>query len=209
MPGKEKNKGPSPEKLEEWKMLRGEIARKQDAEERILISAIAANGVIYSFSLNTLINNMSPLSAFLPLMPIIIFTLAYFWILRNVYSVTRIVHYLVINIEKDTEFAWETWLRNTRIEGIGMKPVYEITYWLFYLVSLSISLGYIWFPYLSPTNNFDYLKFQSDLVLTGIVIIATALWAIIADRRLVRITLRNITIANSILQEYLDENNVR
>ena len=162
--------------------------------------------IIYSFSFTTLINNPNPFNAFLPLLPIMIFTLAYFWILRDVYSVTKIIHYLVMNIETGTDFSWETWLRKTRIEGVRMKSVYEITYSLFYLVSLSISLGYIWYPYFFPNGNPIYLKLQSNLVLTSIVVIVTILWAIMADRRWIGVTRRNIVSANRTLQEYVSEN---
>jgi hypothetical protein len=138
--------------LDEWENLREEVARKQDFGQQLILSTVAGSFAIFSFALR----DLSMLNAFLALLPIIIITFAYYWILKDSYSAMRITKYLREYIEPKTKLHWETWLQMFREEQrirreeepkkrqISVDIVYDPIYHAFYGVSLLICISIIW-----------------------------------------------------------------
>lgn len=136
--------------MEEWKVLRGEIARKQDFAERLVLTTVAGNLAIYSFTFS--LQRIAPINAFIALVPIILTTVSYFWMLRSVYSGLRIVRYIKEYIEPNVGLYWETWVhlsrRPTQPRGevrIG-EDIYRLLYYFFLVVSLVMCMAIIWGP---------------------------------------------------------------
>ena len=98
--------------MEEWKALRSEIARKQDFAERLVLTTVAGNLAIYSFTFS--LQHIAPYNAFIALVPSILTTISYFWMLRSLYSGLRIVKYIKEYIEPKLGLNWETWVQLSR-----------------------------------------------------------------------------------------------
>ena len=124
---------PEPFLLEEWKELRGEIARKQASAERVILGAAVGNFTIMAFALkDTAIQGI-----FIALLPTVVSTISYAWFLAYLYSGFRISRYIQDQIEpKMPIVGWERWLSKLRSEHkIPIDPFGTIC-WAFYMLSL-------------------------------------------------------------------------
>ena len=136
--------------IEEWKMLRHEIDEKQRFVERLVISTAAGNLAIFSFASS--LQGLAPMNAFVALLPIILTTMSYFWILRNIYSGFRIAKYIKDAIEPQTSFNWETWINKSRKKtDPGGKPrkgtdFFGVYYHSLLGIALLICIILIWAP---------------------------------------------------------------
>jgi len=136
--------------VEEWKSLRDEIARKQSFVERLVLTTVTGNLAIFAFASSQ--EEIAPANAFLALLPIVLTSLAYFWILRNLRSGYRISDYIRERIEPHTNFGWETWLVRARppSETTPKGPVASNFFAVFYnsllCVSLIVCVALIWLP---------------------------------------------------------------
>jgi hypothetical protein len=146
--------------LDEWKILREEIARKQAFNERLTITQVAGNLAIYSFSLSSSSGffGMPPMASLRPviaLLPVVLSTLVFYWILKENYSVLRIVWYIKKYIEPKTGLKWETSLQELRgsvggeqKQGISRKnpklskyaPIYSPIYNTFHYLSCLLAI---------------------------------------------------------------------
>lgn len=139
--------------IEEWKVLRDEIARKQSFVERLVVTTVAGNLTIFSFAAS--LQGITPVNAFIALLPMLLTTISYFWILRNLYSGFRIAKYIREYIEPKTQLNWEAWMslsrRKTQPEG-RMKiraDVFAVYYHSLLVISLVVCIALIWVPKLS------------------------------------------------------------
>ena len=119
---RKKSKKANPEHLlEEWKMLREEVASKQDFASRLALTIVAGNLAIYSFA--SALQSLAPWNALVALLPVFLTTTAYFWYLKDLSSAQRIFLYCK-EIEKNTGLGWETWVQKRRE---GTQPAGKIT----------------------------------------------------------------------------------
>jgi hypothetical protein len=81
--------------LEEWKELRAEIARKQSFGERIRVATGAANLAIMAFGLK----DCGIEGAIVCILPIIVTSLSYVWLLTYIFSGRRIALYIKEKLE--------------------------------------------------------------------------------------------------------------
>ncbi len=143
--------------MEEFKELRQEGARKNNFVERLILTTIAGNLAIYSFAFT--LQSLSPLNAFIALLPIILTTMSYFWILRSLYSGLRIVKYIKEQIEPATGLGWEGWLQKPRekTQSDGKikwwEDVFGLFYHFFFGVSLILCIVLIFLPHWPYNNN--------------------------------------------------------
>lgn len=126
-------------RLEEWKSLREEIARKQASCERIALSAVGANLAVYSLALQNI--ESATVIAVLMLPPFLA-SVGHYWILTHFHSVRRIAKYIRDVLEPKTGIGWENELKTVRLgKGQSMQITpYTFVSWSFYGVSLLASL---------------------------------------------------------------------
>jgi hypothetical protein len=175
--------------IEEWKNLRDEISRKQSFVERLILASVGGNLAIFSLAATGQIP--SPVNAFVALLPIILTTLSYFWILRNFYSGARIASYIKEIIEPKTGLGWETWLNSLRRETEpGGKitfraDIFSVYFHSLMILSLIVCIVLIWAPYwsyiitpLPGAAQTQQLPLNPSLWLTGIAIAFWLIWYI-------------------------------
>jgi hypothetical protein len=139
--------------IEEWKTLRDEIRQKQQFEYRLILTSATGNLAIFSFAFS--LQDISPVNAIVALLPIIFTTIVYLWLLKNIYSITRIVLYMTQNLEKEVGLNWETWIQSNRRKiqpGGKIKTstnIHRLYYSTFLWISLGISVVSIWARHLS------------------------------------------------------------
>lgn len=116
-------------KIEEWKNLREEIARKQDLNYRIIFSTLALNFLLYSYLLVDK-QNHAWIDAFIVLLPAVFVGISHYWHLKNEHSAFRIALYLRHFVENadpktlDKSFSWEITLSkyiNVALEKVRYK----------------------------------------------------------------------------------------
>jgi hypothetical protein len=181
--------------IEEWKSLRDEIARKQSFVERLVLTTVTGNLAIFAFA--TAQKDLAPANAFLALLPVVLTSLSYFWILRNLQSGFRIAEYIRECIEPNTSLGWETWLVRARppSETSPRAPLASKFFAVFYnsllCVSLIVSVGLIWLPYYvaagaaSPTGRRGSESLLANARFTGAIVVLWLIWYLIMQRLLI------------------------
>lgn len=124
-------------KLEEWKMLRDEISRKQALVYQIIFASTGLNFAIFSYGLQ--IGNM--MGAVVVLLPIFLSNIGHYWILTVMNSAKRISQYIMEYFEEPGSFFWETSLRRfqSKTKRKGNRPIYTLIFYMFYVLSPMLS----------------------------------------------------------------------
>jgi hypothetical protein len=124
--------------LEEWKILRDELSRKQELVERVVLSMAGANFAILSLALT----EQSELSLLIALLPTIVTSIGYLWLLSFVYSALRIATYIKEVLEpKIGEIEWEGWIKKVRDQHGTPVDRYRLVCSVFYVVSLVTAIA--------------------------------------------------------------------
>jgi hypothetical protein len=117
-------------------------------------------------------------NAFLALLGIVLTSLSYFWILKNLYSGFRIAAYIREYIEPHTGLNWETWLLRSRSasEPLPKHPPVNDFFRVFHnsllYVALVVSIVLIWVPlYSKPPRGVGQI-----LPYLGLTVAAVFLW---------------------------------
>lgn len=182
--------------FEEWKSLRGEIARRQESIERILLASIAGSGAIYSFALK---DSSEVISALFVLLPIITTTISYYWILTIIFSTTRISKYISEYIEPNLSgLGWEKWVNrpeNARHNNARLPKVttYGLIYNCTYLVSCFLCVVKIYFLSVAGKLN-GVFSFAS---LVGSCLVLLLFWGSTTHRLLINNMLNQIKSLSS------------
>ncbi len=192
--------------IEEWKKLRDEVARKQIFVERLVVITVSGNLAIFSFASS--LQRIDPVNAFIALLSILLTTISYFWILRNLLSGFRIAKYIKEYIEPKTGLNWETWLgvsrRGTQQEGkIKMRAdFFSIFYHSLFIISLLECIVLIWaahWPYRIPSiqavtvsNQVHQVPADICVLLTLAALIFWGIWYFVARVLFVDPTTRDI-----------------
>lgn len=124
--------------MEEWRVLRSEIARKQAFAEQILVTIGGANFAVIAYG----VKDLSFEGVFVCLLPTIISSVAYLWLLTYIYSGFRIAAYIKTELEpKISGMNWENWLSaNAGKFKFCIKNSYALLMNTFYCISLAASL---------------------------------------------------------------------
>ena len=124
--------------LEEWKELRSEIARKQAFAERILVSVAGINFAIIAYG----IRDCAIEGIAVCLLPTIVSSVAYLWLLSYIYSGFRIAAYIKEVLEpKIKGFQWESWLSdNASKSKFPIRNSYSLVTNTFFVISLAAAL---------------------------------------------------------------------
>ena len=107
--------------IEEWKSLREEITHKQSFTERLIVSSVGGNLAIYSFALGEALGEPTVLSAFLALLPIVLTTMTYIWLLRGIKSIQRIRKYIIEVLAPELGVVWEIYVQPFRDEKVATR----------------------------------------------------------------------------------------
>jgi hypothetical protein len=124
--------------LEEWKELRAEITRKQSFAEHILVNLGAANFAVIAYG----IKDSSIEGVLVCLLPTIITSFGYLWLLTYIFSGFRIASYIRQELEpKLPGFNWENWLSaNAKEFKFCIRNPYSLLANTFYGVSLAAAI---------------------------------------------------------------------
>lgn len=119
--------------IAEWKELRDELARKQELGERVVLSMAGANFTILALALT----EKSQISLLIALLPTIVTSIGYLWLLSYVYSALRIATYIKDVLEpKIGKLEWEGWIIKLRKRHGTPVDRYRLVCWAFYIISL-------------------------------------------------------------------------
>jgi hypothetical protein len=155
-------------RLEEWKALREEIVRKQTFVESTWIAASAASLAAMAFGLK----ESSTEGIAICLLPTILTSIVYFWILTRVYSGFRIANYIKTVIEPDIAgLNWENWLSDfVEKKNFRLRNPYSMLVSAMYGFSLTATLVKV-----IILHTQDILEYS--LILSAVVVLAVwGLW---------------------------------
>jgi hypothetical protein len=155
--------------LEEWKELRAEITRKQSFAEHILVAAGAANFAILAYGLK----DCAIEGVAVCLLPTVVTSVVYLWLLTYVFSGFRIASYIKKELEpKIPGFNWENWLStNAGKFKFRIRNQYSLLAKTFYGISLAATLLKIILLYTS--QNPPHYPVSA---LSIVVVVVWALW---------------------------------
>lgn len=163
--------------LEEWKQLRTEIAQKQAFVQRILVTTGGANFAIIVFGMRD--SGIEGIA--ICLLPTILTSVVYLWLLTQVYSGFRIAAYIRTELEpKIPGLNWENWLSaNANKYKFRFKNVYSLLAIASYCISLFAALTKIVVLHLDHNLNHSVLEFSVTTTIVWILwILGTHLFVI-------------------------------
>jgi len=191
--------------MQEWKELRDEIARKQNFVERLILTTVTGDLLIFSFAATQQISH--PVNAFIALtLPVLLTTLSYFWILRYFYSGARISKYIKDVIEPKTGLNWENFVNSIRKKtDPGGKVRFKAdTFSVFFhsliILALLVYLILIWSPYwqfttVSSQSTSGMAMVSSNLntyiILSGIGVVFWIIWYLFVRWMFINETLKD------------------
>ena len=194
--------------MEEWKSLREESQRKQDFVERLVLTTVTGNLLIYSFAFS--MQELTPINAFIALLPIFLTTMSYFWILKDLQSALRIVTYIKNVIEPNIGTGWENWMQQARQEAQPQgkirieENVFTLFYHFFLWVSLIVSYVAIWaphWPYRNSSIPIDSTPMDMCMLLTGGITLFWIAWYFTARGLCIKRRIKDIEKLNQELRE--------
>lgn len=170
--------------LEEWKNLRTEIGRKQAFAERMLVATGGINFAVLAFGLRD--SRLEGVAVCL--LPTIITSIVYLWLLTYIYSGFRIAAYIRTEIEPIVPgINWENWLStNADKFKFRIKNPYSLLVNTFYCISLSAAVVKIALLYL--TNDLPVPFYQSVALVVSIWLV----WLIGIYTTVIRVALKDI-----------------
>lgn len=184
----EKDAGINTNLVEEWKILRDEITRKQNFVEHLIITTVAGDFAIFSFAFS--LQDLAPISAFVALLPMVVTTISYLWILRYLVSGFRISLYIKERIEPMAGTGWETWLSSLRKRmspGGKMRfgsDVFAVFFHFIYGFSLLVTVLLIWAHHwssaISGTTQSPNVAPGTSIALTVGAVLFGGIWYLIA-----------------------------
>lgn len=195
--------------MAEWKSLREESAKKQDFVERLILTTVTGNLLIYSFAFS--LQEFSPINAFIALMPVILTTISYFWILKDLHSALRIFKYIKTVIEPAVGTGWENWVQKSRQETQPKgkikveENIFTLIYHLFLWVSLFVSYVTIWaphWPYRNSSTPIDNTPIDMCLIFTAVITALWLVWYFTARGLWINRRIREIEKLNTELREF-------